>query len=110
VPRIADLDEVREQLREIVPEIKYAVAHGRMAPSELEAAMTAFDERAYDLLLSTNIIESGLDIPSANTLVVPLGHVRAGSALPAPRPHRTMVAAEFGAIPAAVQPEPDAVS
>ena len=51
----ADLDEVREQLREIVPEIKYAVAHGRMAPSELEAAMSAFDERAYDLLLSTNI-------------------------------------------------------
>jgi transcription-repair coupling factor (superfamily II helicase) len=70
VPRIADLDEVREQLREIVPEIKYAVAHGRMAPTELEAAMTAFDERAYDLLLSTNIIESGLDIPSANTLIV----------------------------------------
>ncbi len=70
VPRIADLDEVRERLREIVPEIKYAVVHGRMAPSELEAAMTAFDERAYDLLLSTNIIESGLDIPSANTLIV----------------------------------------
>ena len=70
VPRIADLDEVREQLRQIVPEIKYAVAHGRMAPSELEAAMTAFDERAYDLLLSTNIIESGLDIPSANTLIM----------------------------------------
>src|SRR5271156_5853018 len=70
VPRIADLDEVREQLREIVPEIKFAVAHGRMAPNELEAAMTAFDERAYDLLLSTNIIESGLDIPTANTLIV----------------------------------------
>src|SRR5438132_9757330 len=70
VPRIADLDEVRERLREIVPEIKYAVAHGRMAPTELEAAMTAFDERAYDLLLSTNSIESGLDIPSANTLIV----------------------------------------
>jgi len=70
VPRIADLDEVRERLREIAPEIKYAVAHGRMAPSELEAVMTAFDDRAYDLLLSTNIIESGLDIPSANTLIV----------------------------------------
>jgi transcription-repair coupling factor (superfamily II helicase) len=70
VPRIADIDEVRERLREIVPEIKYAVAHGRMAPSELEAVMTAFDDRAFDLLLSTNIIESGLDIPSANTLVV----------------------------------------
>jgi transcription-repair coupling factor (superfamily II helicase) len=70
VPRIADLDEVRERLRETVPEIKYAVAHGRMAPSELEDAMTAFDERAFDLLLSTNIIESGLDIPSANTMVL----------------------------------------
>ena len=70
VPRIADLDEVRERLREIVPEVKYAVAHGRMAASELEDVMTAFDERAFDLLLSTNIIESGLDIPSANTMIV----------------------------------------
>jgi len=70
VPRIADLDDVREQLREIAPEIKYGVAHGRMAASELEDVMTAFDERAFDLLLSTNIIESGLDIPSANTLIV----------------------------------------
>src|ERR1700747_2653382 len=70
VPRIADLDDVRERLRESVPEIKYAVAHGRMAPSELEAGRTAFGERASDVLLSTNIIESGLDIPSANTMVV----------------------------------------
>jgi transcription-repair coupling factor (superfamily II helicase) len=70
VPRIADLDEVRERLREAVPEIRVGTAHGRMAPSELEAVMTAFDDRAFDLLLSTNIIESGLDIPSANTLVV----------------------------------------
>ena len=70
VPRIADLDDVHERLRESVPEIKYAVAHGRMAPSELEDVMTAFDERAFNLLLSTNIIESGLDIPSANTMVV----------------------------------------
>ena len=70
VPRIADLDEVAQRLREIVPEIKIATAHGRMAPSQLEAVMTAFDDRAFDLLLSTNIIELGLDIPSANTLVV----------------------------------------
>jgi len=70
VPRIADLDDVRERLRETVPEIKYGVAHGRMAPSQLEDVMTAFDERAFNLLLSTNIIESGLDIPSANTMVV----------------------------------------
>jgi transcription-repair coupling factor (superfamily II helicase) len=70
VPRIADLDEVRDALRVIVPEIKVALAHGRMAASELEAVMSAFDERAFDLLLSTNIIESGLDIPSANTMIV----------------------------------------
>ena len=69
-PRIADLDEVREELRKMVPEIRVAVAHGRMPASELETVMTAFDERAYDLLLSTNIIESGLDIPTANTLIV----------------------------------------
>jgi transcription-repair coupling factor (superfamily II helicase) len=69
-PRVADLGEVREGLERIVPEIRVAVAHGRMAAAELEAVMSAFDERAYDLLLSTNIIESGLDIPSANTLIV----------------------------------------
>ncbi len=70
VPRIADLDEVAQRLREIAPEMKFAMAHGRMGAAELEAVMTAFDERAFDLLLSTNIIESGLDIPSANTLIV----------------------------------------
>jgi transcription-repair coupling factor (superfamily II helicase) len=69
-PRIADLDEVREELRKIVPEIRVCMAHGRMGASELEDVMTAFDDRAYDLLLSTNIIESGLDIPSANTMIV----------------------------------------
>ena len=69
-PRIADLDEVREELSKVVPEIRVCMAHGRMAATELEDVMTAFDERNYDLLLSTNIIESGLDIPSANTLIV----------------------------------------
>ncbi|MGE0258520.1 MAG: transcription-repair coupling factor [Alphaproteobacteria bacterium] len=69
-PYIADLDEVKEELRAVVPEIRVAVAHGRMAPTELENVMSAFDERAFDLLLSTNIIESGLDIPTANTLIV----------------------------------------
>ena len=69
-PYISDLDEVREELRKMVPEIRVAMAHGRMAPTELENVMTAFDERAFDLLLSTNIIESGLDIPIANTMIV----------------------------------------
>jgi len=70
VPRIGDLAEVREQLRELVPEIKVGMAHGKMSPTELETVMAAFDERAFDVLLSTNIIESGLDIPTANTLIV----------------------------------------
>jgi transcription-repair coupling factor (superfamily II helicase) len=69
-PRIQDLDEVQAQLKELVPEVKVVVAHGQMAPTRLEEVMTAFDAREFDVLLSTNIIESGLDIPSANTMIV----------------------------------------
>ncbi len=69
-PRISDLDEVQAQLKELVPEAKIVVAHGQMAPTRLEEVMTAFDAREFDVLLSTNIIESGLDIPSANTMIV----------------------------------------
>jgi transcription-repair coupling factor (superfamily II helicase) len=69
-PRIGDLDELRQDLKRLVPEIKVGVAHGQMAASELEKVMSAFDDSAFDVLLSTNIIESGLDIPTANTLVV----------------------------------------
>ena len=88
-PRIADLDEVAQRLREIAPEIKFAMAHGRMAPSELEAVMTAFDERSYDLLLSTNIIEFGPRHPIGQYIDrASRRHVRAGTALPAARPHR----------------------
>jgi transcription-repair coupling factor (superfamily II helicase) len=69
-PRIGDLEELRQDLKRLVPEIKVGVAHGQMAASELEKVMSAFDDGAFDVLLSTNIIESGLDIPTANTLVV----------------------------------------
>ena len=69
-PRIADLPEAEEFLREHVPEVKYAVAHGQMPPGRLEDIMTAFYEGQYNVLLSTTIVESGLDIPSANTLIV----------------------------------------
>jgi transcription-repair coupling factor (superfamily II helicase) len=69
-PRIADLHEAETFLRETVPEIKPAVAHGQMAASLLEDVMTAFYDRKIDVLLSTNIVESGLDIPTANTLIV----------------------------------------
>jgi transcription-repair coupling factor (superfamily II helicase) len=70
VPRIKDLDEVKDELTRLVPEIKFAVAHGRMAPTELEDVMTAFDDGKYDMLVATNIVESGLDIPSANTIIL----------------------------------------
>jgi len=69
-PRIADLDEVAEFLREAVPHLKFARAHGQLTPSELEDVMTAFYEGNYDILLSTAIVESGLDLPNANTLIV----------------------------------------
>jgi transcription-repair coupling factor (superfamily II helicase) len=70
VPRIADLDEVAEFLRENVPEVKFQSAHGRMPPTELEDIMSGFYDRKFDVLLSTTIVESGLDIPTANTLIV----------------------------------------
>ncbi|WP_340317614.1 transcription-repair coupling factor [Rhizorhabdus argentea] len=69
-PRIKDLPDIEEYLRKEVPEISYVVAHGQMAPSEVEERMSAFYDRKFDLLVSTTIIESGLDIPSANTLIV----------------------------------------
>ncbi|MBO0764427.1 MAG: transcription-repair coupling factor [Hyphomicrobiaceae bacterium] len=70
VPRIADLEEVREFLTEQTPELKVATTHGQLTPAMLEDVMTAFYEGKYDVLLSTAIVESGLDIPNANTLVV----------------------------------------
>ena len=69
-PRIEDIDAVAERLRKLVPEIRLVVAHGRMSPTELEKAMNAFYDRQFDVLLATNIIESGLDIPNANTMVI----------------------------------------
>ena len=70
VPRIADLEEVREFLAEQTPELKVATAHGQLTPGGLEDVMTAFYDGKYDVLLSTAIVESGLDIPNANTLIV----------------------------------------
>jgi len=69
-PRISDLDEIADFLREAVPELTFARATGQLAPSELEDVMTAFYDGKYDVLLSTAIVESGLDLPNANTLIV----------------------------------------
>ena len=69
-PRIADLPDIEQFLREHVPEITFITAHGQMAPTQVEERMSAFYDRKYDVLLSTTIVESGLDIPSANTLII----------------------------------------
>ena len=69
-PRIEDLAGAKEFLEKNVPEIKVAVAHGQMPPTVLEDIMSAFYDGKFDVLLSTTIVESGLDIPSANTLIV----------------------------------------
>src|SRR3954447_8387470 len=69
-PRIEDLDEAAAFLRTAVPEAKFVIAYGQMAATELEAKMAAFYDGKYDILVSTAIVESGLDIPTANTMIV----------------------------------------
>lgn len=69
-PRIRDLDTLAERVARLVPDARAIIAHGQMPAKELEDAMSAFYEGRYDVLISTNIVESGLDIPTANTLLV----------------------------------------
>ncbi len=68
--RVADIERTAEQLRELVPEARIAVAHGQMDESALEQVVIDFWEQRYDVLVCTTIIESGIDIPTVNTLVV----------------------------------------
>ncbi|MBT9383288.1 transcription-repair coupling factor [Pseudooceanicola sp. CBS1P-1] len=70
VPRVSDLDEIEAFLKEQVPEVSFVVAHGQMAAGELDRRMNAFYDGKYDVLVATTIVESGLDIPRANTMVV----------------------------------------
>lgn len=70
VPRVADLPEIENFLRESVPEVSVVIANGQMAAGELDDRMNAFYDGKYDVLLATTIVESGLDIPTANTMVV----------------------------------------
>jgi transcription-repair coupling factor (superfamily II helicase) len=69
-PRLKDLPDIEQFLREQVPEVKFVVGHGQMSPTQLEEVMSAFYDGTYDVLLSTTIVESGLDVPTANTLIV----------------------------------------
>ncbi|MFQ5455888.1 MAG: transcription-repair coupling factor [Nitrospirota bacterium] len=68
--RIQSIERIGEFLRETVPEARITIAHGRMRKDQLEKVMFKFMNKEYDLLLSTNIIESGLDISSANTIFI----------------------------------------
>ncbi len=69
-PRVADIDRLVDQLKTLVPELKLAVAHGQLAPSAIEDVMTRFGDGEQDILLATNIVESGLDMPRVNTLII----------------------------------------
>jgi transcription-repair coupling factor (superfamily II helicase) len=70
VPRVEGIEEISAQLRTMIPGIKIAIAHGQMPESELESTMLTFNNGESDLLLCTTIIESGLDIPRVNTIIV----------------------------------------
>jgi transcription-repair coupling factor (superfamily II helicase) len=70
VPRVSDIPEIEDFLKAQVPELTHVVAHGQMAAGELDDRMNAFYDGKYDVLLATTIVESGIDIPTANTMVV----------------------------------------
>ena len=70
VPRVEGIEEISAQIREMIPSIRIAIAHGQMPESELEPTMLTFSNGEADLLVCTTIIESGLDIPRVNTIIV----------------------------------------
>jgi transcription-repair coupling factor (superfamily II helicase) len=70
VPRVSDLADIEAFLKDQMPELTYVVAHGQLAAGDLDDRMNAFYDGKYDVLLATTIVESGLDIPTANTMIV----------------------------------------
>ncbi|WP_179640997.1 TRCF domain-containing protein [Sphingomonas guangdongensis] len=70
VPRIEDMIPLSEQLAKLVPELEVLTAHGKLPPAEIDEAMVRFGRGDGDVLLATNIIEAGLDVPRANTMVI----------------------------------------
>ncbi|MFZ8864870.1 MAG: transcription-repair coupling factor [Rickettsiales bacterium] len=69
-PRVKDLEIEAEKLRKLVPEVKFVIAHGGLQPAKLDQIMNDFCDGKYDLLLSTSIVESGIDIALANTIII----------------------------------------
>ena len=70
VPRISDIEDIEEYFKEFIPEINYITVHGQMPSKQIEDRINDFYMGSYDVLISTTIIESGLDIPNANTLII----------------------------------------
>ncbi|GAA5252686.1 transcription-repair coupling factor [Candidatus Rickettsia kedanie] len=70
VPRIKDIEDIEKQLKHIVPELSYKIAHGKMTPSKIDEVMSEFYAGKFDILVSTTIIESGIDIAEANTMII----------------------------------------
>ena len=68
--RVQSIERAVAHLRELVPDARYVVAHGQMSEGRLEQVMIDFWNHAYDVLVATTIIESGLDLPQVNTLIV----------------------------------------
>ncbi len=68
--RVEDLQQIKTNLQMLMPNLRFAIAHGQMKPSQLENIMESFIEGKYDVLISTKIIESGIDIPNANTMII----------------------------------------
>ncbi|MEO1655221.1 MAG: TRCF domain-containing protein, partial [Bacteroidota bacterium] len=73
--RVSDIESVANIILKLVPDARIGVAHGQMEGSRLEKTMMKFIEGDYDILVSTNIIESGLDIPNANTIIINMAHM-----------------------------------
>ena len=73
-PRINDLTRIREMIQKYVPDARVAVGHGQMKPEELEQIIFDFQNYDYDVLLSTTIVENGIDIPNANTIIINGAH------------------------------------
>ncbi len=68
--RVGSIEKIHEQLSELMPRVRFGVGHGQMDPKELEVVMSDFMEKKIDCLIATNIIESGIDIPNANTIII----------------------------------------
>lgn len=73
--RVSDIDSIANTIFKLVPDAKIGIAHGQMEGDKLEKAMMKFIDAEYDVLVSTNIIESGLDIPNANTIIINQAHM-----------------------------------